>query len=370
MFMFPSTASILIAAALMSVYADNVSVVTARAQCVVDVDCSLNGLCTDSLCVCDAPWSGPSCSSLAFAVTPAIAQNIYNNSADTRNTWGGAIAGPDDRLKYHFYMPLYKAGSFDFPVDATWHGIADAPTGPWDFQTMDSLDNWDSNPHFLAYPSGGGNGSGAATVTTVYSLWFDGNLMTSDSLDGPFLHIDGGLGINPSPIFHNNAFYFVPNSVDMIMTAPTVVGPWIVYSNITQPGFMLAIPEDPFMWIDKRKNWHIISHAYNPDDNKTDCGNSHASSHFFSEDDGMTWSYSAQPYGHTVTYDDGTTHTFATLERPSLLFNAKGQPAFLTTAVDLQADEACPSTADPHWNCCTCCKYKDHLGTTVIALAV
>ena len=100
---------------------------TARA-CGSDLDCSLNGVCSAAAgaCVCDAPWSGPSCATLAFAVTPASAKNIYPTS-DPHNTWSGPIAGPGPDGRYHAYIPLYDARSLSH-VETTLHGVADAPT--------------------------------------------------------------------------------------------------------------------------------------------------------------------------------------------------------------------------------------------------
>ena len=117
------------------------------------------------------------------------------------------------------------------------------------------------------------------------------------------------------------------------------------------------------MWIDKRGRWHIINHAYDLSE-FANCGASHVSAHFFSTD-GREWLWSDQPYGHVVLYDDGSSHTFATMERPNLLLSADGQPLALTVAVDLKASDSCSSTKD----CCACCKFHDHAGTAVIALA-
>ena len=89
------------------------------------------------------------------------------------------------------------------------------------------------------------------------------------------------------------------------------------------------------------------------------------SSHFFSVD-GKTWGWSDQPYGHTVQFDDGSERTYATLERPYLVFDAAtGRPAFLVLAADLVAEDQCPAAGD----CCACCKFNDHAGTLVVKLA-
>jgi hypothetical protein len=113
------------------------------------------------------------------------------------------------------------------------------------------------------------------------------------------------------------------------------------------------------------------------------CANSTVSDHFFSEN-GKDWHLLAgiQPYGHTVQYDDGVTHTYSTLERPFIYFNAAGQMTHLSLAADLiTGDEGCKDRHDKHCNeteakfgtkgcACSTCKYADHAGTVVVALDV
>ena len=61
------------------------------------------------------------------------------------------------------------------------------------------------------------------------------------------------------------------------------------------------------------------------------------------------------------------THTYATLERPNLHFDAQGVPTHLGLAADLiSGDGGCPTAKEP----CVNCKYVDHAGTTLIALGV
>lgn len=91
---------------------------------------------------------------------------------------------------------------------------------------------------------------------------------------------------------------------------------------------------------------------------------SHVSNHFFSED-GKTWGWSAQPYSHTVWFDDGTWHSFTTLERPNLIFDASGLITHINLAADLvTGNEGCAARGKG----CVDCKYDDHAGTLVIAL--
>ena len=290
------------------------SLVAISAQCSTDLECSLNGVCTAAACVCDKPWSGPSCSTLAFAVTPASAKNIYNAS-DPRNTWGGPVVGPGADGRYHAFIPLYEAGSL-WKVETTLHGLADAPTGPWDFVSLPNIASTKINPSFVSYRN--------ATGATVYALLAQSEMFLADSLYGPFTMHPFNIGTNPAPVLHNGVFFATTQKTLVVVTAPSLAGPWTNYSNITaaHPGYRV---EDPFLWLDKRGRWHILNHAMNNTADFTHCGSSHVSAHFFSLD-GKDWHVSAQPYGHTVTYDDGTSHTFATLERPNLHFKLTGIP--------------------------------------------
>ena len=327
--------------------------------CLTDFDCSLNGICTTSQCVCDAPWSGPACATLSFATTPISGKNIFNNS-DPRNTWGGPIVGPGYDGKFHAYVPLYQKGSL-WHVETCLHGLADIPTGPWNWNSAANF-SCGINPQFLAFP----NASNPSQ--TLYSLWERGAFWLSESLYGPFIaqRRAGYEGINPAPIYHNGSLYVTSQTTTLIEMAPSYLGPWTFYANITHPWPEAERPynvEDPFLWVDKRGRWHIINHAYNTTQS-SDCGSSHVSAHWFSID-GKAWQWSPQePYSHTVSFDDGSMHTFATMERPNLHFDANGDPDYLVCAVDLEASQQCNKTA-----CCDCCKFGDHDGTIVIKLA-
>lgn len=77
---------------------------------------------------------------------------------------------------------------------------------------------------------------------------------------------------------------------------------------------------------------------------------------------------------HTVAYDDGVVHSFTTLERPNLHFDAAGRLTHLNVAADLvTGDEGCANrTAHAHFGHCPCdnCKWEDAAGSSIIALAV
>merc|ERR1712194_338961 len=95
-----------------------------------------------------------------------------------------------------------------------------------------------------------------------------------------------------------------------VQTAKAPGGPWTKFADIA-PHLDRGVQEDPFMWVDRRGNWHIINHAYD-ESQASHCGNSTLSAHVFSED-GKTWHMlepNVEPYTHTVQYEDGTAHTY------------------------------------------------------------
>jgi hypothetical protein len=378
-----------------------------------------------------APWrrSGPSCGVMQYAVTPAAGKSLYPAS-DPHNTWNGAIIY-DSRLSvYHLYSPLYPPGSLGGATTLK-HGIAPNITGPytWDKAadlTIPLLAEFDG-PKKVVYTD-------TDTNKTQYSLWFGGHVYTSLEPGGPFTMLQNFTypGHNPAPIYHEGAFYTIesmaagmalqlgihttrrcrteialPTTAGIYTTPSLVAGAkWTKYATIQQKGVPQGwMPEDPDMFVDKRNNWHIVNHAYNPHEWQH-CSTSLLSTHFFSADSGKTWNFlpvepcefflfvflgpidaacSLSFYStchhrvrvcadkHTVSYDDGTSHMFVTIERPTLFFDAAGALTHIHLAADLvSGDAGCGNrTVHAHFGHCPCdnCKYGDHGSTTIIALA-
>lgn len=337
----------------------------AAAPCSSALDCSLNGVCSASACVCDAPWAGAACERLAFATTPAAAKSLAPR-ADARNTWNGPIVAEADA--FHAYVPVYGKGSLSAP-ESLLHGVASRIEGPYDWATYPPLMQGGENPAALVFVD-------PATGKRVVSVWAGGRVLVADTAAGPFVQIDrfGYVGGNPAPTYHDGAFYMTNQFTLQVFTTPRLApgGVWAVYANISHE----ALPandyhvEDPFLWVDSRNNWHIINHAYSNLEFEN-CSSSAVSAHFFSVD-GRDWRFSAQPYDHEVAYDDGTSHSYVTLERPNLFFDAAGALTHAHFAADLvTGDEGCAARKDHARNGhCPCddCKWDDLAGTIVVAL--
>jgi hypothetical protein len=100
--------------------------------CATALDCSLNGDCIDSECVCDAPWAGSAqCDVLQFASAPK--DGGYHNS--TEASWGGNVVFADG--KYHMFVAQFaNSCPLDYWGSASTIVRAEAaePLGPFIFQ--------------------------------------------------------------------------------------------------------------------------------------------------------------------------------------------------------------------------------------------
>eukprot|EP00912_Choanoflagellata_sp_UC4_P002185 UC4_evm1s1384 len=257
-------------------------------SCVTDLDCSLLGECSNysHKCICDQPWSGPSCGIMTYKITPKSGFSLFPES-DPRNTWNGAIIRSDDGI-FHLYNPLYPAGALG-GTTTLMHGTSSSITGPYsfpkeDYITIPELGPFDG-PKSLKFTD--------EKNSTKYSLWFGGRVYLANKVEGPFEVIDDFRypGHNPAPLFHNGMFYNIESMESGIFSTDKLEpgAKWSKYASISQDKVPSTwIPEDPDMFVDKRGNWHIINHCYSNYEWEN-CSASVLSSHFFSNDDGKTW---------------------------------------------------------------------------------
>ena len=95
------------------------------------------------------------------------------------------------------------------------------------------------------------------------------------------------------------------------------------FANATDQGYVPL--EDPWMWLDPRGNFHALFHSMG--------GCKAVGCHAFSRD-GYRWALAASDaYTTTVEFADGSSKQYARRERPHLVLNAAGDPAFLTNGV-------------------------------------
>lgn len=93
--------------------------------------------------------------------------------------------------------------------------------------------------------------------------------------------------------------------------------------------------EDPFIWRDKRGNWHMLLHSLEAGGGFGDGPN--VGRHAFSRNWEGPWTYNTKTLAYTTTidYDDGFSIDFLRRERPQLFFSEDGEmtPLYLTTGV-------------------------------------
>jgi hypothetical protein len=329
-------------------------------SCQTAFDCSLNGVCQAGACVCDSPWVGAACETLQYAVTPAAAKNLWTGAGTDANlnTWNGPIVQGADGT-FHLFDPVYEHESL-WTVIYYAHGTASSIEGPYNWSNP-NISSTAINPAALVVPNA------TATGGTVYSLWIGGDIWVADDAAGPYeATYKNPMPSNTAPAFFNGSIYVTDQGTQTIMTATSLAGPWSVYSTIAHPPGMQYTVEDPFLYIDARGSFHIINHAYNTGQ-RDRCTSSWVSSHFFSADGKTgTWGHTDQPYGHAVLFDDGTWHSYCTLERPGLNFDAAtGRLTHIHFAADLvTGDEGCAARNKG----CVDCKYDDHAGTLLVKL--
>ena len=277
---------------------------SARA-CQTDADCSFNGVCASSSCVCDSGWSPPACDTLNL-IPVADDAGFYRPNT---SSWCGAIASdPLDPSLFHLFssemsggcgLGIWRSGS------QVVHATSRVVTGP--FERKETLIQPEAhNPQivtapdgtFLLYDSYGGPDSGCKAVTnytTCKSVSYcacvaagPGNFTfhSAPAPTGPWTphtvavnYPCHSCNLTPAPVVLRNGTILVAlhcdaggafATCDMTMwRADDWRGPYttvhtvgngksngLVWNASQSPGH----PEDPFLWEDARGRLHALLH--------------------------------------------------------------------------------------------------------------
>ena len=141
-------------AALLRAAAQQPGVQHGGGACASDWECSLGGACTDSVCVCDAWWTGPSCALLNLQ--PVDSLESTGLQVPGYFSWGGHTLR-DDAGAYH----LFASMMCDHATLGSWttkssmaHAVSTAgPTGPFFLPAGD-------DPQLVVPPWSHGQGAG------------------------------------------------------------------------------------------------------------------------------------------------------------------------------------------------------------------
>eukprot|EP00937_MAST-01D_sp_MAST-1D-sp2_P006230 g6230.t1 len=212
-------------------------------------------------------------------------------------------------------------------INGSWYifhiGTGDKPGAPKDCNETASapaagaaVDTSPSAAAAAAIAAGAGAGAGGGST-----------LHRASGPDGPFQPVAGAPSgcNNPSPARHPNGtlYLFCTWSIRASQSG-TPEGPWDAPVAVHPPNSNARHWEDPFLWIDARGHFHVLSHTWSALAYPSNAISGHA----FSIDGGASsWQFSAdEPYNNSIRHGDGTVQHFATLERPKLLFTDLERP--------------------------------------------
>jgi len=112
-------------------------------ECSTELDCQLNGICSDGKCVCDAAWSGsPNCSKLALLA--AKFRNGYGYLNSSTSSWGGGVIYDAESATYVMQVDEMNMGCGLGTWGHNSHSIlatSKTPSGPYTKQRV-LVDSW------------------------------------------------------------------------------------------------------------------------------------------------------------------------------------------------------------------------------------
>jgi hypothetical protein len=296
--------------------------------------------------------------------------------------WCGSMM-KDEKGKYHLFASRWPKG---IPFHPGWmtnsevvRATSDKPEGPYEFQEVvlpaRGAEFWDGrsthNPRvtksgdtYLLYYMGSTHPFDDPKPGEPFPLTDPKCIVarsnkrigvaTAKSLEGPWVRSDrpilptkpetfySFLTSNPSPVVRDDGSVYLMfkgraysghrhGSMTIgVAEAPEFAGPYAVTSD--KPLFSterFGEVEDPFVWKTPAGYEMIVK-----DMSGRISGEKYAGIHAWSSD-GLDWKIARKPksWTRTIRFDDGTTETFGHVERPFLLFDDTGRPAWLFTAV-------------------------------------
>lgn len=350
-------------------------------DCLNDGDCNLNGICSwkRGACICDAGWRGSDCGELDLL--PAARDSGYNLTALGTSSWGGRIIrDPGGDKIFHLIMAEFTNGC-GLDHWSPYSRIIRAesltgPAGPYHFAT-EVVGTFSHNPT-VVYSS----------ADQLYLLYYIGceysppDVCSPPSFTcGPGNYINGESGIsvmsstdlkewishgqvingrddetwdadvtNPSPwpLYSTNnhtssmllAYRGCPQNCEEgpatellnLATASTFKGP---YTRVQDQPIISAPNEDPFIWQDKRGNFHMLLHSTEPGGGFGD--GPKVGRHAYATQLDGPWQFNGRTlaYSTLVHFSDGTTIDYFRRERPQLFFSDDGKmtPLYMTNGV-------------------------------------
>lgn len=299
--------------------------------------------------------------------------------------WCGSMVRDDHGSCHLYYSRWPKRYGFSAWVthSEVAHAVGDTPEGPFHFADVvlpaRGAQHWDGlcthNPtilrigrtYCLYYMGNTGDGVasktlnwthrnhqriGLATATHPNGPWTRRDrpvLDVSQDADAPdalmvsnpsvFVRKDGTLEMIYKGVARKRPMPFGGPVVHLTATAKQPEGP---FTKQLQPIFLAAgvdFPaEDPFAWYDRHRDRYYAV-VKDMKGHFTGAGRSLA---LWESSDGFAWKLAPHPLVSALTlqWEGGQQQKLIALERPQLLFNAKGEPETLLAAVDATEDQS------------------------------
>ncbi|RYP93202.1 hypothetical protein DL770_000677 [Monosporascus sp. CRB-9-2] len=333
--------------------------------CQTDDDCSLNGICSTytNTCKCDPGWAGDDCGKLdLLPVTRYTGYNYtnvtlpdYYSDQGGNSSWGGQIIQDrEDKGLFHLVISQFARGCglsgwrpFSKVIRAE---SRTGPAGPYHY-AQDILGTFRHNPTTIWSPADEKYllytiGLETETPDTCRSYKWPNNVSVASAPDirGPWStpqRLINGTNPTPWPLWSpdNPTSEMVLGVEDgLIYTADGFAGP--SYNLVNKMPWNTSDysdhwTEDPFLWRDKRGNWHILCH-WMIDIAERGEKFPRVGGHMFSRSLTGPWTFRLrQVYNTTVHFTDGGRTDYYRRERPKLFFSDDGQmtPLYLVNGV-------------------------------------
>jgi len=344
--------------------------------CTTDEGCNLNGICIHGSCACDPGWRSQDCG--ALDLVPAPLRNGYNKTATGTSSWGSKIIHRTRESKIFdlFLAELTQGCGLDHwsPYSRIIHATSTTgPIGPYEFAN-EVVDTFAHNPtvvyshadeKYLMYYIGCPQKVSETCKTPNFTCG-PGNTINGESgiaiMSSPDLNTWKSHGrvffgtdddvwdadiTNPSPLplytpdhptgaialaYRGCPYNCYAAELINLATAPTFLGP---YNKVRSTPIFPNTAEDPFLWSDKRGNFHILLHSLEPEGG---FGDGHkVGRHAFSRSLKGPWTFNEKTlaFDTVVEFEDGSETRYFRRERPQLFFSENGdmEPLYLTTGV-------------------------------------
>lgn len=353
-------------------------------SCKTDHDCSLNGVCQRSgNCRCDAGWLGADCGVLD--ARPAKRSAGYNLTSQGTSSWcSSVVRDPWDPTLHHLFASEFSHGcGLDYWAPYSRVVRAESrsgPAGPYEFAgevrgtfahnptvvyspaerewllyyigcPTDVVEDKCTAKKFTCGPGNSNNGESGISVLSSRDLrhWTPrGQVMKGTDDDAwdadvtnpsafPLRQCRGprsGASHSSAMLLAYRGCIYNCTADELINIAVSTKGFEGPYRKVQQQPLFSNPNEDPFIWQDRRGNWHMLLHSLEPEGGFGD--GPKVGRHAWAEHYEGPWTFGSKTlaFSTEVQYDDGTKIEFYRRERPQLHFAKDGfTPLVMTTGV-------------------------------------